>query len=118
MQRIFVEPVAYKFLSMDQGINICTYVAITELKRFDILDNHFTSKFQVVSVAYFIDTLHFSKKHHSHMGVPRIFERWFLIVMDLRCRGLGAQPPVTDKLLIFKIWFFINFLIILAECYT
>ena len=36
-------------------------------------------------------------------GVPRIFERGFLLVMDLRCGGLGAQPPAADECFVFRI---------------
>ena len=42
-------------------------------------------------------------------GVPRIFERGFPSVEDQRCRGLGVQSLVTDKLLIFKIGVYLTF---------
>ena len=35
-------------------------------------------------------------------GGSRIFERWFPLVVDHRRRGLGAQPPATEEVLIFK----------------
>ena len=41
-----------------------------------------------------------SIQHNS--GESRIFERWFPLVVDHRCRGLGAQPPAAEKVLIFK----------------
>ena len=35
-------------------------------------------------------------------GGSRIFERWFPLVVDHRRRGLGAQPPAAEEVLIFK----------------
>ena len=35
-------------------------------------------------------------------GGCRIFERWFLLVVDHRRRGLGVQPPAAEEVLIFK----------------
>ena len=35
-------------------------------------------------------------------GGSRIFERWFPLVVDHRCRGLGVQPPAAEEVLIFK----------------
>ena len=35
-------------------------------------------------------------------GRSRISERWFPLVVDHRCRGLGAQPPIAEEVLIFK----------------
>ena len=34
--------------------------------------------------------------------IYRILKRWFPLVVDHRCRGLGAQPPAAEEVLIFK----------------
>ena len=35
-------------------------------------------------------------------GGSRILKRWFPLVVDHRCRGVGAQPPAAEEVLIFK----------------
>ena len=35
-------------------------------------------------------------------GGSRIFERWFPLVVDDRRKGLEAQPPAAEEVLIFK----------------
>ena len=39
---------------------------------------------------------------HGSSGGSRIFKRWFPLVVDHRRRGLGAQPPGAEEVLIFK----------------
>ena len=52
-------------------------------------------------------------------GVPRIFEKGLPLVVDPRCGGVGAQPPAAEELLIFKLWFLLNFITsYVAEHYT
>ena len=38
-----------------------------------------------------------------YRGVPRIFERGFLLAVDLRRGDLGAQPPDADECIVFRI---------------
>ena len=37
-------------------------------------------------------------------GGSRIFERWFPLVVDHRRRGVGAQPPDAEEVLILKVY--------------
>ena len=37
-----------------------------------------------------------------YSGGSRIFERWFPLVVDHRRRGVGAQLPAAEEVLIFK----------------